>query len=79
MRPSVGDFVRVRSRRWLVESVSESPKFPVVRLACIDDDAPGEVLEVLGTLSLMLKSFTRKGGSKLLSVGQTIQSPFRLT
>lgn len=41
MLPSVGDFVQVRSRRWLVESVSESARFALIRLACIDDDALG--------------------------------------
>ena len=47
--PRVGELVRVRSRRWLVEEVvdpaapGESPR---VRLACADDDAQGQTLEV---------------------------------
>ena len=46
--PEVGELVEVRSRRWLVESVEAdgSPMFPRVRLACADDDAQGQTLEV---------------------------------
>lgn len=43
--PEVGQIVAVRSRRWLVEEVLD-PDFPVVRLACADDDAQGQTLEV---------------------------------
>ena len=43
--PQVGQIVSVRSRRWLVEEVLD-PDFPVVRLACADDDAQGQTLEV---------------------------------
>ena len=44
----MGELVEVRSRRWLVESVEAdgSPMFPRVRLACADDDAQGQTLEV---------------------------------
>ncbi len=47
--PRVGEMVRVRTRRWLVEEVTpgvtpgESSR---VRLACADDDAQGQQLEV---------------------------------
>ncbi|MDA8349346.1 MAG: hypothetical protein M0038_11165, partial [Pseudomonadota bacterium] len=47
--PETGALVRVRSRRWLVEEVIPSPspgESPLVRLACADDDAQGQVLEV---------------------------------
>jgi len=47
--PRPGDLVQVRSRRWLVEEVV-APASPgqsaLVRLACADDDAQGQVLEV---------------------------------
>src|SRR5579862_1967418 len=47
--PQAGALVRVRSRRWLVEEVI-SPlvptQSPVVRLACADDDAQGQALDV---------------------------------
>jgi SNF2 family DNA or RNA helicase len=46
--PEQGELVQVRSRRWLVEEVVErTGASPVVRLACADDDAQGEELEVL--------------------------------
>jgi hypothetical protein len=47
--PAAGDLVHVRSRRWLVEEVVE-PATPgqssLVRLACADDDAQGQSLDV---------------------------------
>ena len=45
----VGELVQVRSRRWLVEEVVESAaagESPLVRLACADDDAQGQALDV---------------------------------
>jgi superfamily II DNA or RNA helicase len=46
--PQQGELVQVRSRRWLVEEVIElDGASPVVRLACADDDAQGEELDVL--------------------------------
>jgi superfamily II DNA/RNA helicase len=42
-----GDLVRVRQRTWLVEQVEvEEDASPVVRLACVDDDAQGHRLAV---------------------------------
>lgn len=47
--PGPGELVQIRSRRWLVEEVIE-PAAPgqscLVRLACADDDAQGQSLEV---------------------------------
>jgi hypothetical protein len=47
--PEVGELVQVRSRRWLVEEVIQ-PKISgqscLVRLACADDDAQGQSLDV---------------------------------
>src|SRR5687768_13208664 len=47
--PETGELVQVRSRRWLVEEVIR-PSHPghsaLVRLACADDDAQGQSLEV---------------------------------
>jgi hypothetical protein len=45
--PEAGDFVEARTRRWFVESVSGGETRVRTRLACIDDDAQGETLEVL--------------------------------
>ena len=47
--PEVGQLVRVRQRTWLVERVTEAPDpdhSARVALACADDDAQGEELEV---------------------------------
>ena len=46
--PRVGELVEVRSRRWLVEAVEDvaPPASPRVGLACADDDAQGQALEV---------------------------------
>jgi superfamily II DNA or RNA helicase len=47
--PAPGELVQIRSRRWLVEEVV-APATPgqscLVRLACADDDAQGQSLEV---------------------------------
>ncbi|MBS0244048.1 MAG: DEAD/DEAH box helicase, partial [Proteobacteria bacterium] len=46
--PGFGEFVQLRGRTWLVESVSEDgAALPTLKLACIADDAQGEPLEVL--------------------------------
>jgi hypothetical protein len=45
--PQAGEFVRVRSRRWLVEDGPSVSGLNAVRLACIDDDAQGEAVSVL--------------------------------
>lgn len=46
--PLPGDFVRVRTRRWLVEEEgNDNGGLDSLRLACVDDDAQGEVIEVL--------------------------------
>jgi superfamily II DNA or RNA helicase len=47
--PQPGELVQVRSRRWLVEEVvgtSDPRQSAVVRLACADDDAQGQTLDV---------------------------------
>ena len=44
--PQPGEFVEVRGRRWLVESRPSLDDVGAVRLACVDDDAQGEVVEV---------------------------------
>lgn len=48
--PNIGQIVRVRQRQYLVEEVippKESEDSTLVRLSCIDDDAQGQLLEVL--------------------------------
>jgi hypothetical protein len=46
--PQVGDFVRVRTRRWLVEGErSGGQNLSALSLACVDDDAQGETADVV--------------------------------
>jgi len=46
--PTVGNFVRLRGRRWLVEGERElGDRLSALRLACIDDDAQTESTEVV--------------------------------
>lgn len=50
--PQTGDLVVVRTRRWLVDEVllpDKSDSAPIVRLACADDDAQGQLLDVFWT------------------------------
>ena len=45
--PSAGQFVQVRGRSWLVENAASfDGKYDVIRLACVDDDAQGQTIEV---------------------------------
>jgi hypothetical protein len=45
--PSIGDFVEMRGRRWLVEGSDElGGGLGALRSACIDGDAQGEPLRV---------------------------------
>ena len=44
-RLAPGDFVKVRGRIWIVETVREN-RPSVVGLICVDDDAQGDRLEV---------------------------------
>ena len=53
MQPQVGDFVRVRDRRWLVEALDDvGHGLETVTLAGIDDDALGEQAEVVWSAEL---------------------------
>jgi SNF2 family DNA or RNA helicase len=48
--PRIGEIVRVRSRRYLVDDVTAPPEpgdDTLVRLSCLEDDAEGEELQVL--------------------------------
>lgn len=47
MGPTAGVFVSLRGRQWLVEQVIADKTPARARLACIDDDAQGESLEVI--------------------------------
>ena len=55
--PSVGQIVALRQRLYLVEQSAGPVKHGdsmLVRLACLDDDAQGQTLEVLGAIEQAL-------------------------
>ena len=63
--PKPGELVQVRSRRWLVEDVESH----VVRLACAEDDAQGELLDVLWEYELDRRILTAEGWNDLAARG----------
>jgi superfamily II DNA or RNA helicase len=70
--PKVGDLVQVRSRRWLVEEVVPSEKAghsAVVCLACADDDAQGQALEVYWDYELDRRIVEEEGWRDLAAKG----------
>lgn len=68
--PSVGVFVRVRGRRWLVEGERDiGCDLAVLRLACIDDDAQGEATEILWSAELDAAVLDDEGWETVARVG----------
>ena len=69
--PGVGELVHVRSRRWLVEEVDDrgADHASVVRLACVDDDAQGQAVEVYWEYELDRKILEEEGWGDLASKG----------
>src|SRR3954453_22300395 len=68
--PKPGELVQVRSRRWLVEEVNAVDSFcPIIRLACADDDAQGEELEVLWDYEIDRRILEEEGWDDLASRG----------
>ena len=63
--------VHVRSRRWLVEAVEprRDGESPLVRLACADDDAQGQVLDVYWDYEIDRKILTEEGWANLAAKG----------
>lgn len=77
--PSVGELVHVRSRRWLVEEVAESSvpgESPLVRLACADDDAQGQELDVYWEYELDRRILEQEAWDDLASKGFDPPSQF---
>lgn len=68
-RPTPGQVVRCRTRSWLVESVEPSPHGAKVALACIDDDAQGDALEVIWDLELDTAILDREAWKKIGAKG----------
>ncbi len=67
--PQAGDFVRVRSRRWLVEDGQPATGLDSVRLACIDDDAQGESVSVLWDAELDAEILVDEGWANVSKLG----------
>src|SRR5262245_61917687 len=68
--PQRGDFVRVRTRRWLVEDErSAGDGLTALHLACVDDDAQGEVIEVLWGAELDRSVLKDEGWASVAKLG----------
>jgi hypothetical protein len=70
--PTLGELVQLRSRRWLVEDVVEPARTgqsPLVRLACADDDAQGQALEVFWDYELDRRILEEEGWQDLAAKG----------
>jgi superfamily II DNA or RNA helicase len=68
--PRAGDFVRVRTRRWLVEGeVPGPPGVGGLRLACVDDDAQGETTEVIWDAELDAAVLQNEGWDGVAQAG----------
>jgi superfamily II DNA or RNA helicase len=70
--PAPGELVQVRSRRWLVEEVvvpDRSGHSPIVRLACADDDAQGQSLDVFWDYELDRRILQEEGWQDLATKG----------
>jgi hypothetical protein len=63
--PGPGQVVRCRTRTWLVESVEPSPHGAQLSLACLDDDAQGDELEVIWELELDTEIVDREAWRKI--------------
>jgi ERCC4-related helicase len=75
--PQRGDFVRVRTRRWLVEDErSAGHRLTALRLACVDDDAQGEVVEVLWDAEIDGSVLTDEGWASVAKLGTDDPSVF---
>jgi hypothetical protein len=74
--PQRGDFVRVRSRRWLVEDERPIDGLKTLRLACVDDDAQGEVAEVLWDAEIDGSVLGDEGWASVANLGTDDPSVF---
>ncbi|MBL8214712.1 MAG: DEAD/DEAH box helicase [Bryobacterales bacterium] len=70
--PRAGEIVRVRQRRYVVEEVTDSSAAGhsvLVRMACVDDDAQGQELEVLWDLEADAQVVSDESWSRLAERG----------
>jgi superfamily II DNA or RNA helicase len=74
--PQPGEFVRIRSRRWLVEDGPAVAGLNAVRLACIDDDAQGDAVSVLWDAELDAEVLVDEGWANVSKLGTDDPSVF---
>src|SRR5258705_13778705 len=70
--PRIGELVQVRSRRWLVDDVVAATvpgQSALVRLACAEDDAQGESLDVFWDYELDRRILEKEGWKDLAAKG----------
>ena len=70
--PRIGELVQLRSRRWLVEEVAPASiagQSVRVQLACADDDAQGQSLEVFWDCQLDRRILQHEGWGNLAAKG----------
>src|SRR5688572_30160827 len=70
--PEPGQIVHVRHRRYLVEEVVPPPErgdATLVRMACVDDDAQGQPLEVLWEREVDAQVLTAEAWGQVASRG----------
>ena len=67
--PAPGQVVRCRTRIWLVEEVEPSAHGTKVSLACLDDDAQGDALEVIWQLELDAEILDREAWKQIGAKG----------
>jgi len=67
--PQSGQLVRVRTRHWLVDETAPSAFGDCVRLSCVDDDAQGDVLEVVWQAELDAQILDFEGWSQIGAKG----------
>jgi hypothetical protein len=74
--PQRGDFVRVRSRRWLVEDERPVDGLKTLCLACVDDDAQGEIAQVLWDAEIDGSVLGDEGWASVANLGTDDPSVF---
>ena len=74
--PKPGDIVRVRTRHHVVEAAETDPHGTVVSLACLDDDAQGERIDVVWELELDRKIVSEESWQAIGSKGFDSQAMF---
>src|SRR6266403_988247 len=74
--PQRGDFVRVRSRCWLVEDERPIEGLRTLSLACVDDDAQGELAEILWDAEIDGSVLKDEGWASVAKLGTDDPSVF---